>query len=233
MSYLLFANPKTGSPILTELIKVARPRMVVTQFKNFDSWKRIVYRLFTNKLTVEDKARLFYKLEFYDYKSLTVKRLKNLIEKNNIEIAFITTFSYLIPREMLELFPKGVYNFHPSLLPKHGGANPLFWTIFLDDKYTGTTCHKATDVLDRGETICQSKYPVNNMDCRQLFKLYIKDIKEMVPKILINYDHLIKTGKLVAPPIYDVKDIPQINLNDPTLDPVIKERYKRATKPLC
>ena len=173
MNYLLFANPQTGSPILTALMKVEPPKVVVTRFSNIDSWKRILYRFLKNRLTVEDKLRLFYKIEFYDYSSLNVKKLKRIIEKNNIEIGFITTFSYIIPKELFELFPKGAYNFHPSLLPKHGGANPIFWVIYLQDKYTGTTCHKITDILDQGEIIRQTKYSVKKMDSRKLFHLYV------------------------------------------------------------
>jgi len=99
MNYLLFANPTTGSPVLSKLVKKKPPKVVVTIFKKFDSWERIVYRFVTNRLTVEDKLRLFYKIEFYDYKSINSEMLKRIIKKNNIEIGFITTFSFIIPRE--------------------------------------------------------------------------------------------------------------------------------------
>ena len=191
MKYILFANPITGSPILTELIKTEPPEVVISTFNNIDSWERIIFIFITNKFTVEDKLRYFYKIKFYDYRSLNSKRLKNIIDQNQIELAFITTFSYIIPQDFIDLFPKGIYNFHPSLLPNHGGPNPFFLVIFSKDEFTGTTCHKVTNVLDHGEVLLQTKYPVNELDAKDLFNLYVKDVKEMIRKIIFSFNQLV------------------------------------------
>lgn len=230
MNYLLFANPQTGSKILTALIKVAPPKVVITQLNSIDSWKRIIYRFLLNKLTVEDKLRFLYKINFYDFRSLNVKRLKQIIDKYKIEIGFITTFANLIPKEMFELFPKGVYNIHPSLLPKHGGANPIFWIIYSEDKVTGTTCHRVTDVFDNGEIISQTNYRVKNMDSRQLFQLYVQDIKTMIPNIINNYKHFVNNVKEMGTVTYDPKEIPKIDLNDSRLNEKMKKLFKRANR---
>jgi methionyl-tRNA formyltransferase len=230
MKYILFANPVSGSPILTELIKTNPPEVVITTFNNIDSWKRIIFRFITNKFTVEDKLRYFYKIKFYDYRSLNNKRLKKIIDQNQIELAFIATFSYIIPQEFIDLFPKGIYNFHPSLLPKHGGPNPLFWVIFSKDEFTGTTCHKVTNVLDHGEVLLQTKYPVNKLDSKDLFNLFMKDVKEMIPRIIDNFSQLVSNLTSIETTEYDPKEVPNVNLNDKNLNSDIVKLYKRAIK---
>lgn len=217
---------------MTELVKVAPPKVVVTHFNNVDSWKMILYRFLKNRLTIEDKLRFIYKIEFHDYHSLNTQRLKRIIEKNNIEIGFITTFSHLIPKELFELFPKGLYNFHPSLLPRHGGANPFFWVIYSGDEYTGTTCHRVTTVLDQGEIIIQSRYTVKNMHSRELFKLYVKDIKTMIPNIVNNYEYFHKRLKKMDRVEYDPKELPKQNNSNEDFDKKLVRLYKRANKPI-
>ena len=232
MNYLLFANSQTGSPILTELVKAAPPKVVVTQLSNVDSWKMILYRFLKNRLTIEDKLRFYYKIEFHDYNSLNTQRLKTIIERNNIEIGFITTFTHMIPKELFELFPKGLYNFHPSLLPRHGGANPFFWVIFSEDEFTGTTCHRVTSVLDQGEIIIQTRYPVKNMNSCELFKLYVKDIKTIIPDIVNNYEYFHKKLTKMERVEYDPKELPKLNISNEGFDKKVLRLYKRANKPI-
>ncbi|MBN1187231.1 MAG: hypothetical protein JXB49_33440 [Bacteroidales bacterium] len=232
MNYLLFANSQTGSPIISEIGKVAAPKVVITRLKSIDSWGNIIHRFLKNNLTVEDKLRFFYKIRFYDYHSLNVKRLKRIIENNNIEIGFITTFSYIIPQKFIELFPNGIYNFHPSLLPKHGGPNALFWVVFSNDEYTGTTCHRVTEVLDHGQILLQKKYPVNKMDARELFNCYVKDIAGMIQDIMSNYRQLFSNSRDMEVTEYDPPQIPYIDFSESNNNRDLVLRYKRAIRPL-
>jgi methionyl-tRNA formyltransferase len=227
MNYLLFTNPHSGSPIFSGLMKIKPPGVVVTTFREIDSWKRIALRFLKGNFSVEDKLRFFYKIEFHDYRSINFKRLKQIIEKNKIEIGFITSFPFFIPKEIIDLFPKGIYNFHPSLLPKHGGPNPFFWIIFEGDQFTGTTCHRVTDVPDHGQILFQSKYPVGNRNAIELYRSFVKDIITMFPEILSNFEQLVKDSKDMVPVEYDPKCIPGPDCLD-SLSEEQAARYKKA-----
>lgn len=214
MNYLLFANPVSGSKILSNLKKYKPPSVVITSLMKSDSWKRILKRIITGRLTVEDKVRYFYKIPFYDYNVINSQVLKKIINRYKIEIGIITTFSKIIPNEYIELFPKGVYNFHPSLLPVHGGADPFFWVIYNGDEFTGTTCHLITDKLDSGEIILQKKYKVGKMNSKKLYKCYTKDIRDMLPKLLQENENLLNNKREMGRTVYDPKIKPKEAVED-------------------
>jgi len=227
MNYALFANPQTGSSILTKVFKIKPPSVVFTIFNNVDNWKRILFRAICGNFTVEDKLRFLYKTEFYDYRILNTKNITKIVNRKKIDIGMITTFSYLIKKDIYECFPLGVFNFHPSLLPLHGGANPFFWIIFNGDKYSGTTCYKINDRLDTGEVFIQSKYSIENLNSKQLFKLYEKDIEKMLPNLLNNYDELKSNSFKIDSALFDPKKFPQLSEINNKFS---LERYYRAYK---
>jgi len=209
MKYLLFANPVSGVPFIKKLKKYP-PSVVVTKLNNVDNWKRIVFRFLRRKYLVEDYLRFFKKIEFYDYYSLSSKRINRIIEKHHIEIGFITTFSYIIKPDIYNLFPKGVYNFHPSILPEHGGPNPIYWVLKNKDKYTGTTCHQITEKLDTGDILLQFKFPVGKMNNKKLFSKYVMDVTFMIPEILTDFDNIYAKRKKAIQAVYDK----QINIQN-------------------
>jgi methionyl-tRNA formyltransferase len=51
-------------------------------------------------------------------------------------------------------------NVHLSLLPRHRGADPLFWTYFDDDRETGVTVHWLADEIDAGDVVLQERVPL-------------------------------------------------------------------------
>lgn len=62
----------------------------------------------------------------------------------------IATFPRRIGPGILAAAGAVCVNVHSSLLPKHRGANPLFWTYHADDREGGVTVHVATSELDAG-----------------------------------------------------------------------------------
>lgn len=76
------------------------------------------------------------------------------------DLICIATFPRLIPARIMALAPGGAINVHPSLLPRHRGNQPLFWTYFHDDRFTGVTVHRATQRFDAGPVIAQDQIPL-------------------------------------------------------------------------
>lgn len=70
----------------------------------------------------------------------------------------IALFPRRLPAEMLALAPRGALNAHPSLLPRHRGPLPLFWTYHADDRETGVTIHHASDRLDAGDVVAREAF---------------------------------------------------------------------------
>src|SRR5680860_1043934 len=66
-------------------------------------------------------------------------------------------FPWQLPQEMLDAPPLGCVNIHPSLLPRHRGPDPLFWTFRGGDRQTGVTIHQMTAGLDDGPILLQQR----------------------------------------------------------------------------
>lgn len=54
----------------------------------------------------------------------------------------------------------GAVNAHPSLLPRHRGPDPIFWTFHAGDRESGVTTHWMDDGIDSGDVILQETIAV-------------------------------------------------------------------------
>jgi methionyl-tRNA formyltransferase len=76
------------------------------------------------------------------------------------DLICVAFFPRLIPCEITALAPLGAINLHPSLLPRHRGPLPLFWTYYADDRVAGVTVHHVSQVFDAGDIIVQESLPL-------------------------------------------------------------------------
>ncbi len=63
-----------------------------------------------------------------------------------------------IPPHILGMAP--AYGTHPSLLPRHRGPDPYFWTIRAGDEETGVTLHRLDATYDTGAIVAARRVPV-------------------------------------------------------------------------
>ncbi len=126
---------------------------------------------------------------------IEVDKFKNFIEKienSKGDIGVVVSFGKIIPENVLSIFPKGVINVHPSLLPKYRGPNPIRWQILNGERESGITIIKLTKEIDAGPILIQKKIEIDENDnYTKLFKKLIDCGKE----ILIEAIELIKLGK--------------------------------------
>ncbi|XP_048479186.1 methionyl-tRNA formyltransferase, mitochondrial [Plutella xylostella] len=84
------------------------------------------------------------------------------IENAKYDIGLIVAFGHLIKKDLLEKFPLGMVNVHPSLLPRWRGAAPIVHTLLRGDEVTGVSLMKIrADRFDVGEIISQVKVPIS------------------------------------------------------------------------
>jgi methionyl-tRNA formyltransferase len=76
------------------------------------------------------------------------------------DVIGVAIYPRRIPQEIIDLAPLGAINVHPSLLPRHRGPLPLFWTYHADDRDAGVTVHHMNQVLDAGDIIMQERFPL-------------------------------------------------------------------------
>lgn len=85
-----------------------------------------------------------------------VKVLKDL----KPDVMVVVAFGQILPKEVLEIPPKGCINIHASLLPKYRGAAPIQWAIIDGEKETGITTMMMDEGLDTGDMLEKTAVPI-------------------------------------------------------------------------
>ena len=76
------------------------------------------------------------------------------------DLLCVATFPALLDAGTLQVAARGAVGVHPSLLPRHRGPDPLFWTYFDDDPVAGVTVHWLDAGEDTGDVILQEGFPL-------------------------------------------------------------------------
>lgn len=71
------------------------------------------------------------------------------------DVISVASFPLLLPPSLLRIPRFGAIGVHPSLLPRHRGPEPLFWTYFHDDPEAGVTVHWLDAGEDTGDVVYQ------------------------------------------------------------------------------
>jgi methionyl-tRNA formyltransferase len=79
------------------------------------------------------------------------------------EIGVSVLFGYILRPDLIDVFPRGVVNLHPSLLPYNRGACPNVWSI-VDRTPAGVTLHYVAPGIDTGDVIAQQQVGIEPVD---------------------------------------------------------------------
>ena len=76
------------------------------------------------------------------------------------ELGVLADYGRIVPRQILDLPPRGILNVHPSLLPRHRGATPIPATIAAGDASAGVSIIRMDDGIDTGPIVAQQAWPL-------------------------------------------------------------------------
>lgn len=88
----------------------------------------------------------------------------------------LASYGKIIPPEIINIFPGGIINIHPSLLPEYRGPAPVEATILNGDKQTGISLMKLTAGMDEGPIYAQKKVKVPPNAITPSFSLYLAEL---------------------------------------------------------
>ena len=85
----------------------------------------------------------------------TPKSLRSIEEQDKFaalkaDISIVAAYGLILPKAVIEAFPKGCLNVHGSLLPRWRGAAPIQRAIEAGDDKTGITIMQVVEDLDAG-----------------------------------------------------------------------------------
>ncbi len=94
--------------------------------------------------------------------------VERALERSRPELFVSWFWTRLLPGEWLSAARYGGIGVHPSLLPRHRGPNPYFWSIDSGDEQAGVTLHTLEPEYDTGAILLQRAIPVAGRNSWQL-----------------------------------------------------------------
>lgn len=106
------------------------------------------------------------------------------------EFGVLVSYGKIIPQNIIDLFPKGIINVHPSLLPKLRGPSPFEFTILNDMKdEVGVSIMLLNSGMDEGPILSQKKIELTNWPVSKstLYNILTKEGAELLSQTLRAY----------------------------------------------
>ncbi len=129
--------------------------------------------------------------------SASWENFKNSLNLIKPIAGIIAGFGKIISKEIIDSFPKGILNVHPSLLPKYRGPNPIREVILNGEKETGVTIFLIDELVDHGPILKQEKIELfGNETYLELEEKLGKLGGKVLREIIIDYSD----GKIKAIP---------------------------------
>ncbi len=143
----------------------------------------------------------------------------------NHSIAVLASYGAFIPRDVINLFPNGIINIHPSLLPKYKGPSPVQYQLLNGETVVGVTLIKLDNEIDHGPILSQKVYALDGNESSEdllsiLFEIGAKMTEEIIIK-LENDETLIETPQDHSQESWSykiTKDDGKIDLSSPELE---------------
>lgn len=190
MKIVFFGTPDYVLPILNAIHKkfVSGPgkspiTAVVTQKPKPTGRKKILTYSAVDRWAHEHKIPVFY-------------GSRELLKKGvEADTGLLESYGEILPKEIINLFPHGILNAHPSLLPKWRGASPVQAAILAGDKQTGVTIIKLDEDVDHGEVISQFREEILPLDTTDTLR---KRLFQRAASVLVELIEPYLAGKISA-----------------------------------
>ena len=169
---------------MAKVVLVGYGQMLYSLIEGIEQSKHKILGVFRNDRIRYCGTELFFRDIFnpsYDYTVIKSKKLYDIkgtsvnsekfyneIKKLNPDLIIVGSWGEKFGSDILELLP--CVNFHPALLPKNRGANPYFWSIYLNQKVSGLTLHFMDRKFDTGDIILQEAITIDENETGESLK---------------------------------------------------------------
>lgn len=128
---------------------------------------------------------LEHNLPVYTPVSLKSAEEQSTFAGHKADIAVVVAYGLLLPKAILEAYPHGCINVHPSLLPRWRGAAPIQRTIMAGDKKTAIMIMKMDEGLDTGDILLSKNIDIpEGTTAGKLHDELARDAAPLILKVL-------------------------------------------------
>jgi len=115
--------------------------------------------------------------------------IKDQLQALGAEAAVLVAYGRIVPTDIIDIFPHGIINIHPSLLPKYRGPTPIEQAILDGVSKTGVSLMKLAAKMDAGPVFAQKTMGLSGKETKQdladkLLQLGSELLIENLPAIL-------------------------------------------------
>ena len=150
-----------GTPefALTALQKIAQKHEVVCVYTRAPQMAGRGKKLTKSPVHVWAEER---GIEVRTPKTLRTIEAQQAYRELKADIAVVAAYGLILPRPVIEAFPKGCINIHGSLLPRWRGAAPIQRAIEAGDPESGITIMNIVEGLDAGAMLLKGSVPITS-----------------------------------------------------------------------
>ncbi|MBR3176849.1 methionyl-tRNA formyltransferase [Candidatus Saccharibacteria bacterium] len=111
------------------------------------------------------------------------------IQRYDADVAVLASYGKIIPERIINAFPGGIINIHPSLLPKYRGTTPIESALLNGDTETGVSVMRLVKAMDAGNILAQVKVKITPDTTKQslyeeLAQAGANALIEVLPKVV-------------------------------------------------
>ncbi len=139
------------------------------------------------------------------------------LQSYGAQAGVLVAYGKIVPQSIIDIFPYGIINIHPSLLPLHRGPTPIESVMLSGEQKTGVSIMLLSKAMDAGPIFIQTSVQLNGAETKTsltqtLLAKGSSKLIDVLPNIL--------NGSLTATPqdnpsaTYDEK----VSKNDGTID---------------
>lgn len=119
------------------------------------------------------------------------KEIFEHLERARVDVVVLAGFMRILKEPVITAYSGRIVNVHPSLLPKHKGANGPQLALDAREAETGCTVHLVTAEIDAGRILAQARVPILPGDTADILHDRIKkEEHKLLPKVLNEWREL-------------------------------------------
>lgn len=128
------------------------------------------------------------KTRVFEWDPADSSNLLDFLHRHECDIGLSFYFGYILPKDIIDSFSKGIINVHPAYLPfNRGSASNVF--SFLDDTPAGVTIHYIDEGVDTGEIVAKELVHKQSIDTGETLYVKLEEkaiemFKLLYPKVL-------------------------------------------------
>jgi formyltetrahydrofolate-dependent phosphoribosylglycinamide formyltransferase len=119
------------------------------------------------------------------------KELAEHLQRAGVDVVVLIGFMRILKEPTLSLFKDRIVNVHPSLLPRHKGADAPRQALESGDTESGCTVHLVTAEVDGGRILAQASVPILPGDTAETLHARIKvEEHRLLPEVLARWPNV-------------------------------------------